>query len=247
MHNYNYKQSGEKNNSIYRRVQFFAIILCVCLCIMSVGMMIGRLAGRQDGKLRFEKREYYAVCLKVFDDLNSAKAYALSVKSRNGAGYIADDRGYRVLAAVYADRADCESVIKKLNASGQPATLLRVELKSTAIASSELSQKDFDIAMASFFDAQSRLYSLSIELDTFKTDSAKAAAELLKLQSLITPDRLGQDLVSIQLKAALVGLRSALLEIAHSGAQGYTLSAEIKYLQIKLLYDINALLEEIKE
>ena len=246
MAKYHYKAKGKKSKNFYRAAQITAIFFSVNLCILFLCMMIFKPNSSSDA-VTTDKKEYYAVCLATFDSASEAKNYAEKVKNRNGAGYVVNERGYRVLASVYEKKTDCESVIQKLTAAGQECSLLKIEIPKVKILQTELSKTNITAALNLFYTTVENLYLLSLQIDTLKTTSEEAVAALNNYAKNIIFSMLKSDLVSIKIKAELTALKSNLTSLASSGNEGYILSAEIKYLQIKILYDVKEMLYEIKE
>ncbi len=245
MSDLHYNLKTKKSKKIYRAAQIFAVIFTLTLCIMFISAMCA--SPPKSGELVWEKREYYAVSMGTFESHEPAITFAAGVKNRNGAGFVANDRGFRVLAAAYPTKRECESVLKKLSAAGQQCSLYKIEIPRTYISAGSLSQKELTRALESLLSASEKLYSLSLSLDTLKVMPEAARIKIKEISDGISPNLSCGGIVCIRLRAELTAQKSALAELAESGFEGILLSAGVKHAQIRLLFDIKALLGELKD
>lgn len=92
-------------------------------------------------KITVREKTYYAVQVGVFTDENNAKETAKDISNRGAAGYVyKDGEKFRVIAAVYQNKEDAQSVKSNLIASGMTAAVYEAkaaELSFSITASEE--------------------------------------------------------------------------------------------------------------
>lgn len=182
----------------------------------------------------------FAVCLKVCDRPEQAQREAVLIKNRNGAGFVWQEKGYRVLAAVYQTRAEQQSVLAKLTASGESATAFDITLPSVKV-STDLSPDLFQSAVDLFLRQADSVSALALEVDRGLNEDT-ARAELAKLLEQELPP-LGSDTLSIRLRAEYKTLQFNL----NLTASKTPFSSSLKHLSIQILWDLRNFLMDIGE
>ena len=136
---------------------------CLIVALLFLSVMFGGLFGAETDPV-LDGRTYYAVCLKVCDRPEQAEREATAVRNRNGAGFVWQDKGYRVLAAVYHTRKEQQSVLGKLNAAGENASAYDIVIPSVTVRGGP-SENLLGSAFSLFWETEEEVLSLALELD----------------------------------------------------------------------------------
>lgn len=106
---------------------FFMIAAGTAFLSLFLAILLpGKCGGRDAG-------EFYAVCSGSYTTLERAEERADAMQKAGGGGFIRRDGMFRVLSAVYTERADCESVLGGLG-SGHSLLVLRVSSHAGDVA-----------------------------------------------------------------------------------------------------------------
>lgn len=188
---------------------------------------------------------YYAVDMGSFQTEAEAKTFADRIRLRGGAGYTVKDKGYHVLASVYKSRESCENVIENLKKAKNECSLYTVTLPRTALVDSLSDGQSFERAYDLFFECVDTLYSITVQLDTYQIENKEACTQLLSLAKSLDSSFLKSDMVSIKCKAELTALGSLLQATANNPPEN--LSVSLKYTELQILYNLKAMLAEIRK
>ena len=210
---------------------------CLIVALLFLSVMFGGLFGAETDPV-LDGRTYYAVCLKVCDRPEQAEREAAAVRNRNGAGFVWQDKGYRVLAAVYRTRKEQQSVLGKLNAAGENASAYDIVIPSVTVRGGP-SENLLGSAFSLFWETEEEVLSLALELDRGREEEAIRSG-LEKLAEREFP-ALGSDAVSIRLRAEHKTLQ---FNLEMTAAQS-PLGPAVKHLSLQILWDLKVLLREI--
>lgn len=239
-----YKGKNKKSQRNFRCFQGFCAIFCFSLAVISVCCLLSPSCGAKNRSSTLAEVRYYAICMGVYSDYDTALIQAANVRARGGAGYVLEDKGYRVLSAVYPVREDCESVVSKLKPTEERAECYTLRLKSVVLPK-EANEKAAHECCDLYLATVRALYRESVALDTYTRD--ETACKLL-LKGLLPASRyahLEGDLVSVKFKAEFTALTNQLNQLALTSVSRYELSAELRYLQLQMLTDFDRLRKSI--
>lgn len=96
----------------YKPNRILIFIAVLSLLVFGGAICYACISGKN---LNEKKSEYYYVQFLVSDSLSDAQVRSEEIKTSGGSGFIINDNGFRVTAAVYKSKTDAESVAAKQN------------------------------------------------------------------------------------------------------------------------------------
>ena len=230
-------------------------IAVVCAFLVSKGLGLGHLRG-EVRRVQFSERSVYCVQIASPSTAEEAATISRDTRIKGGGGYIAMMDGvYLVLASAYASEADCDSVITKLSYSDVtaakyvlkiPAVTLDVQTEEEQTA---LLRRGYELLWKTY----EQIYALSLTLDSGETLAPQAKLAIGKLSeeygaSIASLDELSERTGSVtvlRIKSELVGLRNVLDGVYLDLNNDATLSSDLKYAYLKVLWSQAALAREL--
>lgn len=139
---YYYNRKPEKRQTNWGRL---AVILITVACFVAFVLIYNAMHGGETGevyarggKVVITEKNFYAVQMGGFSSKSTAESFATGVVGRGGGGYVWNSRGtYYVIAAVYVERSDADSVAGKLSSSGETAGVATMKIPSREITVSD--------------------------------------------------------------------------------------------------------------
>ncbi|GHU71111.1 hypothetical protein AGMMS49992_04540 [Clostridia bacterium] len=201
-----------------------------------------------ENTLTLERQSWYAIQVGTYESQDAAAEAASGLRARGGAGYVVKDGAHRLLVSCYPSREEAEEVMNRLVSGGDfPSSALYrmnsdeliISLVATPLQVSAMSQ-----AYSLLPEMISELSRLSLALDrsTMDTAAVRASAntdmtrakQLLNTMNLALSDPkpvIVQDLIALLSSSA-----TTMEGIAHSTDDATTLSTQIKYSHVDLLW-----------
>jgi hypothetical protein len=195
---------------------------------------------------------YYAVCLGEFDDPADAKNQAALIMEGGAAGYVIHDKNYKLIAAVYLNKADAEKILERNKNVAENAGIYEIKIKKVGLNKySEEEKKRLSIVLGYGGAIYDELYALSNSLDENKTDVGAAQIKIAALRSAI--DELSPSVgyrssdkdVFKKIQNDLAAVSSALGYLTSPSALSPSLHANTRYTYVMILNMYRALLNEI--
>lgn len=195
-------------------------------------------------------RTLYAVRLLSTQVEAEADERAASVKAAGGGGYVYNDGVYSVLAAVYANEADAQTVAER-NA-GEVVALSITKIKCKVYEDIATSQSVSDNARYAFTELFDELYKISIDLDAHVLSESAAAYKIAACKNKLLDvdaaldkllDRFPSDATLLKIKNAYLDIAAVLEKTADaSGA----LTARVKYASCALAVRCKQLFDSLQ-
>lgn len=234
------RKEKEKNTTkIYRRarkITIFAIIICFCATLLILDYFSdGYVLADFDEVNALNKTTYYCVQMGMYSDLETANYYANLIKLRGGGGFVLKDGNFRVLASVYKNSAEAESVITRLNNLGTTCSLY--VLQTEEIFDVSLSHSDREkiqtISLCTDY-AYQELYNLSNEIDVETVTNAEIKGRIQSiLDSLEEYETLllsTKSTKKAEIKSCLSAIKESITKLPLSPT-----SSSIRYAYIEIL------------
>lgn len=158
-----------------------AIILCIGATLLMCFMFDGDVMLAAFSKE--ESESFFMLATGPYEDLTLARTTSDLIKSRGGAGYVLKEESYEIIYAVYKEKAQGESVLKKLE--GEGAYLKRVEISAPKLKWAK-DKSAVEFALGYFQGTFDKLYDLTNELNAKEAtiEDASIAVSALK-ESLV--------------------------------------------------------------
>lgn len=227
------------------------VITVLLTSLLAQGLNIGHLLGRLS-KAEIKQNRYYAVQLGSYSSESQALAASQTIRQMGGAGYIVMDGSYRIIAAVYPEEEQAQSVMA--NAKQFSPEQYVIAIPEIALNFSDKKVKEIVQKCLSQFDAiYKRLYEHSIKLDKGQTTEAAVLLDIRQaydeINSLLSQyEELTKDITRVEhiyIKTGLKNILSALKPLLNANPNG-NLSSDIKYAYTKILLDYKDLASQIK-
>ena len=188
------------------------------------------------------ERVYYALEVSKFSDKNSAAVYADSLMLKGGAGFIVNDRGYRVLACLYLEKSKCENVISSLKESGMSASVYAIKANKLSVKKpkDENQAKALENGLNCFDNTIKSLYNLFISLDLNAIDHDGCRLRISALKNTINESVESLDNITESAKLKIINLKAELklaetLLFKLSNFDNFSnVTAQIKYALIEV-------------
>lgn len=258
MPDYNYKSKTRKtkgNTDLF--IKIAALLFCVLMTLLFASVMSGGFlirAGGSQQSVSMEAREYYGISFGSFGTLSAAEKAASALRARGGGGYIQKNNKNQVFAALYLNKADAESVCRRLKNEGTDCGVQKIEIPAYKFPCEEgkISLKKMKEVLELFNFTIETLYSLFIELDGGMISELDAQVRLNALKSEITKvkseyenSQTASDHQSIRLKAELMSLQINTGIIAEASYLSENTGIEIKYYMLKIVFSYQNFVKEL--
>ena len=190
--------------------------LIVFLLLFFGAIAVGIVVFFSFGKNTFtvKGRTLYAVRLFASEVEAEATERAAAVKAAGGSGYVYNDGTYSVLAAIYANEKDAQTVADR-NA-GQIVTLTLPKFKCKMYQDGATSQTVSDCARYAFTTLFDDLYKISVDLDAHVLSESAAAYQVADCKNALLD--VGQSLDALLVRfpsdATLLKIKNAYLDAA---------------------------------
>lgn len=190
--------------------------------------------------LSLPERAFYAIQLGAYSGLEAARAEARLYTGRGAAGYILEDEKFRVLAAVYTDPDDAETIRARLETQDIPAyvyTLHAQQVELRVTASPEQRAALFE-AFAFVEEAMGEIDACSLALDRQEMTPQAVQDRMQSLydhgetvrRTLREQVPQGADAVADALHALLEATQNAISAVKSQNSQdSIAMASQIKY------------------
>lgn len=139
-----------------------------------------------------ESFEIYCAQIGMYTTQEKADIAAESARKRGGAGFVAEDGYYRVIASAYKTEDEALSVVEKLGEQGYAASVYTIKAEETAccICKDRKQREDLQERLSFFPWLCRRLAELSLSLDREEITQTRMLVELsgLKAQAVEAAD-----------------------------------------------------------
>jgi hypothetical protein len=249
------KLAADRKKSAFSKRKKITAAVCVLVITLSTVFLAdfylggGAIAAGVIGRGNYAVT-YYAVCLGEFDDEGDAKNQAAVIMAGGAAGYVVHDKNYKLIAAVYMNRADAEKILERNKNAAKNAGVYEIKIKKVNLNKYSQEEKNQLNAVLGYGGAiYDELYAVSNALDENKTDIGAAQTKIAALRREI--DGLA-PILGYSDKPAFQKIRNDLA--AASAALGYlttlpapspSLQANVRYTYVMILNMYRALLNEI--
>lgn len=173
-------------------VAVLMVVICFCLTIVSADIISGGEIFNNLAEVLSSNNGapiYYAVEVGSFPDIESARATSEVYRLRNAGGYVINDGSYRVIAAVYANKNDAETIVEKLISDGLSGSIY--EIRGAKVNWDKYGEvgKDIEAAVNQCDIIYNRLYEISNNLNKELITEQDAKLEIKALQNEIEATR----------------------------------------------------------
>lgn len=129
---------------------------------------------------------YYAVEIASFNDVDSARITSEEIRASGGSGYVVHDQVYRVIAEVYSEEKQAESVSAKLNLAGYVTSVYQIKIGEINYSLFPISTRNITKAVMKYQEKMYQtLYEVAQKLENGEIDFATARVEVKTLKSEI--------------------------------------------------------------
>ncbi|MCI8728779.1 MAG: SPOR domain-containing protein [Clostridia bacterium] len=240
----------KKGGRIKKKVPFkrtFIVICAILLCFFVTILVADSLTGgyvldELQTILTNESRVnnvYYAVECRTFQDIDSARVYANTLRARGGAGYVVNDNGYRVLAEMYSSKSDAESIARSLKLDGEDARVYSVEIKDVDYSKFPSSTRNVVKNTLKYIDdVYMELYTIGLDLANKRIDESMAKSRIIGLYKKMNNisvefnancDNETNDINIIKVKVQLKSVEGVLENLGGDIVERPSLIADIRY------------------
>lgn len=198
---------------------------------------------------------YYAVECRTFEDIDSARVYANTLRARGGAGYVVNDNGYRVLAEMYSSRSDAESVARSLKLDGEDARVYSVEIKDVDYSKFPSSTRNVVKNTLKYIDdVYMELYTIGLDLAEKRIDESMAKSRVIGLYKKMNNvsvefnancDNETNDINIIKVRVQLRAVEGVLENLGGDTVERPSLIADIRYTSCLIVVSHSMLTKEL--
>jgi len=230
-------------------------VAVACALLVSKGLGLGHLRGEVT-RIELPARSVYCVQIASPATAEEAASVSRDTRAKGGGGYIAMSDGvYLVMASAYAREEDCDSVITKLSYSDVTAAkyVLNIPAVTLDVEKSDERTAAVKAGYGLLWETYEALYALSVALDEGEQDAPTAKLAVGKLSEeygmrIEALEGIVADTGSVtvlRIKSELLGLRNVLDGIYLDLNNDATLSGDLKYAYLKVLWAQSSLAREL--
>ncbi len=240
-------RKGKKNGRVIKMDKEGAIVAITMLLCFLITFILAETLGGANLLGVFDKKEsaaevYYAVIAETLDDESLSAIAADELRQLGGAGYVIRDKSYLVVASVYSDKGEAETVISRLDsysATVYELTIPEPKLKWCKTADKDLVTDTLNYASEAF----TGLYEISVELDKSSISEAQAVSRIKILYNEIEKITSELDTITvkkddfnlIRLKAEITAAMAMLGNLKNDALTRYNLVSDIRYTYTAIL------------
>ena len=256
--------SYKKKNKGGRFFFFVLTIACVGLCVLvshffASVITTGSVNFSNFSPIAKSSYNFYAVSLGAYATKTQAEEYATTCRAKNAAGFVWKKNGkYYVLASVYAKKNDADSVVSNLTTASFTPEIVEISIEKSNFskASNNNLKKEYANFIENYIDIYTKLYDISVSLDTSVYTVNKARIEIdaakttfkTKLEKLNNGSSSSDGIYYLLLKNSgenIVEELSSLVEYDETAT--YPLGAKIKNYYITVLDEMASVISNIEE
>lgn len=256
-----YKTNGGKNKGKSDNViKIAAIIFCIAITFMFASLIYGNIfinAQKGGDFFSIPAREYYCISFGSYSAFSEAQKAASALRARGGGGYIHKDNDYQVLAALYINSADANSVCQRLKNAGCDCSVYVIKIPNCNFYydSKQISYQTVNGALNIFNIAVESLYSVFIDIDGKMITDSDARLRLSALKKEISRKREEFEAASVNLKerrysilkAELASLEINVGIISEASFITENTAVEIKYYMLKIAFSYQKFIYDISK
>jgi hypothetical protein len=187
--------------------------------------------------------------------MSRAREAADLYRQRGAGGYVVNDGSYRVIAAVYQNKADAEVIVEKLISDSLSGTIY--EIKGAKVGYDKFGDIGPDLQNAVEFcgGMYKKLYDLSIDLDKeeITENDAKIEIEMLYEEAEASKETLitktldySTDETVLMIRAELSACSAILQNLNDSNIERPSLLADVRYSYTMIVHSYCRLLRTLK-
>lgn len=240
--------------SFFKATNGRRLLVSVVLGVFTISLMIlfifliinGGKPESERYNIKLKNYTYYSISLGKYDSLERANIEADKIIVRGGAGYIAEFKGFNVLAALYASKSDAESVVKSLKNSDINAEIFIIEIPKIYVES----EFDYSDGLSKLVATIDSLCDLYYKIDGEALSLGKARDELSNiikpLEGYAISEKYADNIKGIRIKAEFKVMVNYLTNILMLESTEL-MSLKIKQVQFKIIYGVIDLFKEIAD
>lgn len=250
------KRRKKRNPVRFRALTLVIITILLCFGVtllvsdaLSGGYMLDSAQAFLLGKSK--NRDYFAVEMASFTDLQTAKVYSKDLRLKGGGGYVINDELYRVIADVYPNRKDADTVSARLNMAGYLSTVYVISMSEIDYGLLPSSTRNITKKTIQYSDnLYKKIYSMTTRMDKEELDENGAIAELKVLKSEISNilleyesnvDNKLDDEYVIKVRVQLSAVIGAIDNLCEKKTGGESLISDLRYTNAMILNTHRAL------
>lgn len=171
------RKSRKLRKIYYGRIIFCVFLLCGGLIIVSLMLAF------DTSKIVIQPKSFYYAGVGSFENAADAARLANNIKVEGGSGYVYNNGVFRVSAAVFTKKSDCEIVVKRLNDKGTNATIYEfiLEKKSIKVYEDKTVTNKVKDGINNIFQKFDELYEINNKLSTREFSESLALNQITKI------------------------------------------------------------------
>lgn len=245
--NYRRKYSWRKRNIFFiSLITLIGVIIAFNIADVISSMIIGRGSIFYNGNMYIPSKTFYAISCENFAKKDDAIAFAGTVASKGGAGFVYQSGDYYVLLSMYSSQVDAQSVKEKLKEDKIDAKIININIPKLDIKFSD-SDKNISKLAGEFLDCFEFLYDIAVKYDSgnltydqCKLYLATKVADLEYAKGLHPTTKEGLEIKNKALKTI-----ELIKNLTLVSKEGYLFNSSIKYVYFQIVFDYIALCKSI--
>ena len=241
---------------------FVLVVVCVSICVVVSHLFASVIT---TGNLSFSAvsiaststYKFYAVSISNFTSKTQAEENANDIHAKNAGGFVFLQSGkYYVLASIYQNKNDAESVATNLSTLSYTPEVIEISFEKANFSncSSGNLKNNYLQFLDEFKLAYQKLYDISVSLDTSVFSETKSRIEIdaiktnfkNKMEELSSGTSSNDGVYFATLKRYAGKIENSLSELVeYESTQNYPLSAKIKYVYMDIINSLKELSESL--
>lgn len=249
------KRSKPKNFLLVVMVVIMAFVSCLLIADAFTNGYILDTAIKKMFKTDTSK-EYYAVEIASFSDVDSARITSEEIRASGGSGYVLFDKVYRVIAEVYSEIKQAESVSAKLNLAGYVTSVYTIKIEEVNYSLFPMSTRNLTKDVLGYQKIMyDTLYSVGQRLENNEIDFQGARSEVKSLKTQISNilveyesnvDNQIDNKYVIKVRMQISSMIGALDNICGESSKNDRLLSDIRYINTLILNTHRSLVNSLQ-
>ncbi len=199
---------------------------------------------------------YYAVEIATFSDVDSARVTSEEIRASGGSGYVVHDDLYRVIAEVYKNEKDAESVSTNLNLAGYVTNIYLFKIEEINYQLFPTSVRNATKNVLKYLDIMyTSLYNTAVSLEKQEIDYTSAREDIGMLKSQInnmlvdyesSVNNKIEDKYVQKVRMQISSMIGALDNLIAEGSKNDRLLSDIRYINTMILNTHRAMINTLK-
>ena len=185
------KKDKKQKNKLPNKIFLISIILVgLAILVFFANLFSGLITPGRINLNRGERysleHNLYSVELANTNNIGEANEISVNFKQQLAAGYVVNDKGnYHILASMYQNKSNAESVVQNLKDSGVDASIYEIKIPAIyldlALENSE--KEELKNVLTLWYDTYENLYNISISLDKSEITKEQCSIEIINLKN----------------------------------------------------------------